>query len=187
MKTITYACGAAIIAAALATPAMAQGVTDIPHGTYAGTSADGNSVQFVVGTDSTTGFDAVTSELIFFTAPCANSTYVLNTGWGVGTIKDMNGNHRVTLDIDGGYYTFAIALHFDTETQTATGTVLSIGPTLYPVGRKPTRALICTSPTQALSVTLQPSSDGAKNEFAPGSQINFRSPRANDSAVESNH
>jgi hypothetical protein len=183
MKTIIYACGA-IIAAALATPAMAQ----VPSGTYAGTSADGNTVQFVVATDSNTGMQAVTSELIFFTAPCANSTYVLNTGWGVGTIKDINANDRVTLDIDGGYYTFAIALHFDPETQTATGTVLSIGPTLYPVGRKPTRALICTSPTQTLSVTLQPSSGGAKNELAPGSQINFRSPHASDdSAGASSH
>jgi hypothetical protein len=185
MKTIIYACGAAIIAAALATPAMAQ--QEVPSGTYAGTSADGNSVQFVVGTDSNTGLQAVTSELIFFTAPCANSTYVLNTGWGIGTVKDINANDRVTLDIDGGYYTFAIALHFDPETQTANGTVLSIGPTLYPVGRKPTRALICTSPTQNLSVTLQPSSAGAKNELAPGTQINLRSPRENDSAVESNH
>lgn len=184
MKTITYACGAAIVAAALTTPAMAQ----VPSGTYAGTSADGNTVQFVVGTDSNTGLQEVTSELIFFTAPCANSTYVLNTAWGIGSTKDINDNDRVTLDIDGGYYTFAITLHFDPETQTATGTILSIGPTLYPVGRKPTRALICTSPTQNLSVTLQPSSDGAKNELAPGTQINLTSPRANDhSVLEANH
>jgi hypothetical protein len=187
MKTITYACGAAIIAAALATPAMAQN-TSIPQGTYAGTSADGNSVQFVVGTDPNNEGDAVTAFTIFFSAPCANSTYVLNTGWGVGTLNDINANNRVTIAVDGGYYTFSIALHFDIETQTATGTVLSISPTLYPVGRKPTRGLICTSPTQALSVTLQPSSDGAKNKLAPGTQINLPSPRANDdSALEANH
>jgi hypothetical protein len=137
-------------------------------------------VQFVVGTDTTTGNQAVTAATIFFTAPCANSTFVLSTGWGVGTLSDINANNRVTINIDGGYYTFTIGLHFDIETQTATGTVLSISPTLYPIGRKPTRGLICTSPTQSLSVALQPSSEGAKNELAPGTQINLHSPRASD-------
>jgi len=81
-----------------------------------------------------------------------------------------------------------VDLHFDVETESATGTVLSISPTLYPIGHKPTRGLICTSPTQNLSVTLQSNPDGAKNKLAPGTQINFCSPRANDdSAVEASH
>ena len=44
-------------------------------GTYAGTSADGNTVQFVVGTDPNNGNSAVTGATVFFSAPCANSTF----------------------------------------------------------------------------------------------------------------
>jgi hypothetical protein len=43
MKSMFNACGGALLAAALATPAAAQ-----VAGTYAGTSADGVGIQFVV-------------------------------------------------------------------------------------------------------------------------------------------
>jgi hypothetical protein len=186
MKTIIIAYGAAIIAAALATPAMS---TPPAPGTYAGTSADGNNVTFVVGTDTSNGEPAVTSATIFFSAPCTNSTYVLSTGWGFGLVADISKANKVVInDVNGNYYRFDITLDFDSESQSATGTVLSTSPTLYPVGPRPTHALICTSPKQELTVTLQSSSDAAQNELAPGTQINLHSPRASDdSSVEASH
>src|SRR5471032_1019850 len=172
MKTIINACGAAIIAAALATPAMAQ-----VAGTYAGTSTDGNAVKFVVGTDSTTGEFAVTSASIVFSAPCKNSTYVLNTGWGFATLADINRARSVVIAAHDNFFRFNIALDFASDGQSATGTILSTSPTLFPVGPKPTHALICTSPKQNLTLTLQSSSGAAPRELAPGTQINFNSPR----------
>jgi hypothetical protein len=184
MKTIIYAYGAAIIAAALATPAMAQ----VP-GTYAGTSTDGNGMTFVVGTDTNTGELAVTSASILFSAPCKNSTYVLNTGWGFATLADINRARRVLIAANGNFFRFNIALDFASDGQSATGTILSTSPTLFPVGPKPTHALICTSPRQDLTLTLQPSSAAAPKELAiPGTPINLHSPRAtDDSSVEASH
>jgi hypothetical protein len=186
MKRIINATGAAIIAAAIATPAMAQ-----VAGTYAGTSADGNGLTFVVGTDPNTGDLAVTSASIFFSAPCKNSTYVLNTGWGFGLNSDIATNGRVTISSNDNYFTFEIHLDFASDGQSATGTIVSTSPTLDPVGPRPTHALICTSPKQALTLTLQASSDAAQSglAFVPGkNQINLRSPRAtDDSGVEASH
>jgi hypothetical protein len=92
-------------------------ITPAVAGTYAGTSTDGNSVQFVVGTDTNNGEMAVTAATIFFSAPYANSTYVLDTGWGIGTLADINANNRVTIEVDGGYYAFTIGLHFAEDGQ----------------------------------------------------------------------
>jgi hypothetical protein len=82
-----------------------------------------------------------------------------------------------------------MALDFASDGQSATGTVLSTSPTLFPVGPKPTHPLICTSPKQNLAVTLQPSSGAAPKELAiPGTPINHPSPRAtDDSSVEASH
>jgi hypothetical protein len=183
MKSIIY--GAAIIAAAIATPAIAQ-----VEGTYGGTSADGNGLTFVVGTDPSTGNLAVTSATIFFTAPCKNSTYVLNTGWGFGLTADIK-DGKVSITSNGNYFSFHIGLDFASDGQSATGEIVSTSPTLTPVGPKPTHALICTSPKQDLTLTLQASSDAAQtgSAFVPGkTQINLRSPRAaEDSVVEASH
>jgi hypothetical protein len=185
MKTIIYAYGAAIIAAALATPSMSQ-----VAGTYAGTSADGNAVSFVVGTDTNNGELAVTTANISFSAPCKNSTYELNTGWSFGLLADINKARKVFISENGNYFRFKISLDFDSDGQSATGTILSTSPTLYPVGPNPARALICTAAMQALSLTLQSSSDAAQQEFAikGKTQINLISPRASDdSSVEASH
>jgi hypothetical protein len=186
MKRIINATGAAIIAAAIATPVMAQ-----VAGTYSGTSVDGNGLTFVVGTDPNTGDLAVTSATIFFSAPCKGSSYVLNTGWGFGLNSDIAANGKVTITSNGNYYAFDVHLDFSSDGQSATGTVVSVSPTLDPVGPRPTHALICTSPKQALALALQASSDAAQSglAFVPGkNQINLRSPRAtDDSVVEASH
>jgi len=152
MKSLFSACGGALLAAALATPAAAQ-----EAGVYAGTSADGVGIQFTVGTDSGNGDLALTSAGIGFSAPCKNSTYVLNTGWGFGLTADIV-NRKVKYVAIDNYFVFTFSLDFSADGQTATGTIISVSPTLSPVSNKPKKALICTSPKQTLSLTLQPAS-----------------------------
>jgi hypothetical protein len=56
------------------------------------------------------------------------------------------------------YFTFDLKLDFAADWQSATGTIRTYSPTLDPVGSKPTKALLCESPQQALSLTLETSS-----------------------------
>jgi hypothetical protein len=150
MKILFTACGGAILLAALATPAAAQ-----VAGTYAGTTADGVGLSFVVDTDTGNGDLALTSASIGFSAPCKNSTYVLNTGWGFGLTADIV-HHKVTYEAIDNYFVFDFSLTFSSDGQTATGTITSYSPTLTPVTNKPKKSLYCESPTQTLSLTLQP-------------------------------
>jgi len=55
--------------------------------------------------------------------------------------------------------------------QSATGTILSISPTLAPVSDKPKTALICTSPKQSLSVTLQTDASASATRSAGPMQL----------------
>jgi len=150
VKKLLSIYGAAVIAAALAIPATAQEV-----GTYSGTSADGQGLSFAVGTDPNNGDPQLINATIFFSAPCKNSTYVLSTGWGFGLSNDIV-RGKVKFVTPDNYFTFTVNLTFSADGQSATGTIESVAPTLYKVGAHPTKALICTSPSQALSLTLQP-------------------------------
>jgi hypothetical protein len=150
MKSLFKACGGIILAAALATPAAAQ-----EAGIYAGTSADGVGIQFTVSTDPNTGDLALTSAGIGFSAPCKNSTDVLNTGWGFGLTADIV-NSKVTYEAIDNYFVFDFSLTFSSDGQTATGTITSYSPTVTPLTDKPKKALFCVSPKQTMSLTLQP-------------------------------
>jgi hypothetical protein len=143
--------GSAIaLATSLAAPASAQ-----VAGLYAGTSADGSGVQFTVSTDPSNGALAITSASVGFAAPCNDHVTTLYTGWGYGLNADIVNRHVKDLSA-GSYFTISFNLAFSADGQSATGKIFSVSPTLSPVGPKPTRALICRSPTQAMSVTLQP-------------------------------
>ncbi|MGA2189217.1 MAG: hypothetical protein ABSH33_11825 [Steroidobacteraceae bacterium] len=161
MKSIITACGAAVIAAAFSTPAAAQQTpakvpTPPPSGTYAGNSADGSGISFVVSTDSNTGDQEITSAGIGFSAPCKDSTYVLNTGWGFGASDDIDpATNKVTISATDNYFTFEVKLRFSMDGTTATGTITTYSPTLEPVSAKPKKALFCESPEQTLSLTYQ--------------------------------
>jgi hypothetical protein len=147
MTKFMQACAAACVTMALAGPAAAQ-----IAGTYNGTSADGSGVQFTVGTDSNTGGPAITGALIFFSAPCRNSTTTLQTGWGYGMNADIT-NRRVTNETSGSYFDITYSLIFSTDGQSATGKILSISPDLDPSTAPPKKALFCVSPRQTLSLT----------------------------------
>jgi hypothetical protein len=150
MKGIINVGAAAIIAAMLATPAAAQ-----EAGTYTGTSADGQGLTFVVGQDSGTGNLAITSAGISFSAPCRNSTVVLNQDWGTGLLQDIIHRKTGKFSLTDAYFTFTLQIDFSADGQSATGTIKTFSPTLDPIGSAPTKALFCESPEQTLSLTLQ--------------------------------
>jgi len=152
MKSLFTACGGALLAAALATPAAAQ-----VAGVYAGTSTDGVGIQFTVSTDSNNGDLALTSAGIGFSAPCKHSTYVFNSGWGFGLTADIV-NKKVSYVAIDNYFVFTFNLTFSSDGQSATGEITSVAPTLTPVSNKPKKALICESPKQGMTLTLQPPS-----------------------------
>jgi hypothetical protein len=158
MNNTISICGAALLAAAMTTPAGAQVV--VQQGTYSGSTADGQGLSFTVGTDSNNGLTAVTGANISFNAPCnGDEGYTLNTDWSFGVLQDIKPNGRTgKFTPSFNYYYFDITLVFSAD-GTATGTITSYSPTLYQVGIKPARALLCISPDQALSLTLQPPSD----------------------------
>jgi hypothetical protein len=153
------ACAAVGLAALMAGPAAAQ-----VAGVYSGNSADGNGLSFTVATDSNTGALAVTSALVFFTAPCKGSTFVLNTGWGWGPTSDI-ADHKVTSVTDGTYFNITFSLKFAADGQSATGTIVSVSPALDNSAGPAKKALFCTSPKQTLSLALQP--PGAKPAAVP--------------------
>jgi hypothetical protein len=63
-----------------------------------------------------------------------------------------------------------VSLKFSADGQSATGTVTSVSPTLYPATGRPITSLFCTSPKQALSLTLQPAD-------APAIKVDHQSTR----------
>jgi len=157
MKIMMSLLATAVVAAATATPAAAQ----VP-GTYAGTTADGEGVSFVVSTDPNTGAYALTSASINFAAPCKNQDYTLYTGWGFGLEADIV-DRKVLATPSDNYYYFTINLTFSTDGQSANGSLSSITPTLYNAtgGAKPNTTAFCESPKQALALTLQPATDSS--------------------------
>jgi hypothetical protein len=152
MKSMIPVCCAAILAAAVAAPAGAQ-----VAGLYSGTSQDGQSVAFTVGTDPNNGSPALVSAGLNFSAPCKNSKYIFNSAWGFGLNADIASDGSVSFISEDNYFVFNVTLQFSSDGQSATGTIETITPTLYKEGvANPRKALLCTSPTQPLSVTLQP-------------------------------
>jgi len=144
----------AALAAAFATPALAQSV---PQGNYAGTSADGNSVSLTVATDGN-GVNAVTGALVWYTANCKGGSVVTNTGWGYGFDAPISGKDAAKNTTGTNNFTIALKMTFDPATSSVSGTVSTIVAVLSPVGPKPKKALYCKSPTQTFSATLQPQS-----------------------------
>jgi hypothetical protein len=156
MKHIISASGAAIIAAALATPAAAA--VTVENGTYVFQAADLSQQTFTVSTDGN-GLTAVTSLSVGFNEPCkvsgTEAPYSLSTGWGFGGDYVIKSNGKVTFSAAGNYFTFDITLDFGAGGTATGGTITSYGVTLYPenpFSAHPKRALFCESPLQNMTL-----------------------------------
>jgi hypothetical protein len=147
---MTYAfiaAGGIVLAAAFANPASAQ-----LQGTYTGTSADGQNLTFVVGTDPNNSEPEITSAGVSYVATCKNSTYTLNEGEGWSPFADVV-RHKVTATISVPSFYNKLTLTFSRDGQTATGTIETISPYLDPARSPPKGVLFCVSPSQSLTLT----------------------------------
>jgi hypothetical protein len=120
-------------------------------GTYTGTSADGQTVSFTVGTDSDNDL-AVTGASIGFQAPCKGGTMpTLYSGWGFGTDAVISA-HKANMVAADPYFYITADLKFSGST--VSGSITTRTPDLDPGNTPPTKADFCESPKQAYSATL---------------------------------
>jgi hypothetical protein len=157
MKHMITVGAAAIIAAALATPAAA---IDVLPGTYTFTAADGTQQMYTVSYDSNSAL-AVTGLSVNFIEPCnvtgTETPYTLETGWGFGGDYVIPTNGKVTINAAYNYFVFDITLHFgaDGNASSTLSEITSYGLTLYPVfSDKPKKALFCESALQTAQQTM---------------------------------
>ena len=141
---------AAILAASLAAPASAQVV-----GTYSGTTSDGTGQSVTVTTDAATGLPEITSAGFNFSAPCKGAVYKVQSGWGFAPNLDVTGGAISTVSYDN-YFQFTWSLAFSADGSTATGTLKTVVPTLYPTNGPATKALVCRTKALKMKLTLQP-------------------------------
>ena len=156
MKYVLSACGAAIVAVALATSATAA--VTVEPGVYVFQAADGSTQTFTVTIDGS-GFTAVTSLGVGFIAPCKVSgtepPYTFESGWGFGGDYVIANNGKVKFTAAGNYFTFDKSLDFGAGGTATGGTITSYSVTLYPENpfiSKPTKALFCEAPSQAMTL-----------------------------------
>jgi hypothetical protein len=136
----------ALCAIVLSAPGSAQ-----TAGTYTGTSADGQTVSFTVGTDSDSNL-AVTGASIGFAAPCKGGTApTLYSGWGFSA-DAVIANHKTTMTAPDPFFYIVADMHFSGSS--VTGKIITIAPYLDPGKTPPNKADFCESPAQAFSATL---------------------------------
>lgn len=131
---------------AVSAPASAQ-----TAGTYSGASADGQTVSFVVGTDSNNVL-AITGASIDFAAPCKGGTApTLYSGWGFGADAVITNRKAVLVAPDPYFY---ITANLKFVGSTITGTITTKTAYLDPGKTPPKLADFCESPLQAFTATL---------------------------------
>jgi len=145
----------ALIAGVAALPA---GALAQKLGTYSGSSADGQSINFVVSTDPNTGAKQITSFGLGIAATCKPGGSTYNTGWGLGGDgQDIVGNKH-TFNYAFGYLDLITTMVFKGDA--VSGTVVSYTPTFFPyTGSTPKKSVLCTSAKQTYSATLTSPSD----------------------------
>jgi hypothetical protein len=156
---------AAIFLVALPTIASAQQV-----GTYNGTTADGNSVSFVVGFDAVNNVDEITGATIGFSATCSTGD-VTNQTWGFGVGEDIIAG-RASFAADNDYFDIyapaGVAFH---GTQTVTGHLISRTAIFKTQGPPATGAQYCISPSQTFTATFAGPERGPA--LPPGTEIHL--------------
>jgi hypothetical protein len=161
-KTLAFA---ALCAMAWSTAGQAQ-----QAGTYSGTSADGEPLSFIVGTDFNTGNLAVLGATVSFYAPCRSQGNPVNTTWGFGFTQDIK-NGKASLSYTDTYY-FYITANFVFNGTAVTGSITSRTATFVPGNPVPNKAQYCIAPKQAFSANL--SLDAKTPPLPPGASIHYQ-------------
>lgn len=140
-------------------------------GTYTGTSADGQFLDFTVGTDTNTDSIAVLEAGINFDAACKGAYPDLMQTWGLGFTTDIVKRKAAMLFPGQDIYVVANAT-FSADGNTMTGTVTTRVVGFAPATGAPNKAEFCESARQAFTATL--SSDASKPPtLAPGVSIHY--------------
>jgi len=138
-------------------------------GTYFGTSADGQFLNFTVGTDPITSNLAVLEAGINFDATCSGGNPNMQQSWGLGFTQDIASRKAAVLFAGQDIYVTA-NLIFAANGNTVSGTITTRSVAFAPSTTAPTKAEYCISPKQAFSATL--SGAAAKTPLlAPGVSI----------------
>ena len=138
-------------------------------GTYFGTSADGQFLNFTVGTDPITNNLAVLEAGINFDATCSGGNPNMQQSWGLGFTQDI-ASRKAAIVFGGQDIYVAANLVFTANGNTVAGTITTRSVAFAPSTAAPTKAEYCISPKQAFTATL--SGDAAKTPLlAPGVSI----------------
>ncbi len=138
-------------------------------GTYYGTSANGQFLDFTVGTDTNTNSLAVMGAGINFDAVCSGGNPNMQSSWGLGFTQDIAA--RKAAVVFGGQDIYVTAnLVFSSNGDTVTGNITTRSVAFAPSTGAPTKAEYCISPRQAFTATL--STTTAKPP-APGVSIHY--------------
>ncbi|MGD0864132.1 MAG: hypothetical protein ABSA49_01110 [Rhizomicrobium sp.] len=166
MKHSLTIAGTLFFAIAASTSAEAQQV-----GTYTGTSADGQYLDFTVGTDPNTNSLAVLEAGINFDAVCKGGYPNLLQSWGLGFTQDIT-DRKAAIVFPGQDIYVTANLVFSGNGNTVTGTITTRVVAFAPSTAAPTKAEFCESAKQAFTATY--SADAAKPPtLAPGTTIHY--------------
>ena len=148
------------MALSMTTGALAQ-----EAGSYAGTSADNNTISLTV--TETSGVFTVTSMSVGFTANCALQGNSVNEGWGFFLGQDLT-NGAADFASHNDYYYISGSLHFS-GSHTIKGMITSLTATFIPGSTPPIKSQFCKSPKQAFTLTKQPAPE--LPPIAPGTAV----------------
>jgi hypothetical protein len=140
-------------------------------GTYYGTSADGQFLDFTVGQDTNTNSIAVLEAGINFDAACNGGNPDLIQSWGLGFTQDI-ANRKADFVFDGQDIYVNANMVFSKDGNTVTGTIDTRVVGFAPSTGAPTKSEFCQSAKQAFSATY--SSAAAKAaQLAPGMTVHY--------------
>jgi hypothetical protein len=125
-------------------------------GTYYGTSADGQFLDFTVGTDTNTGSLALLGAGINFAAACTGGNPDLMASWGFGFTQDIAA-HKVSMLFGNTDVYVTANLVFAGNGNTVSGNITSRAAAFAPSTGAPVKAEYCISAKQAFTATLSTS------------------------------
>jgi len=157
---------ACMLFCAIGTSAGAQTI-----GTYYGTSADGQFLDFTVGTDPNTSSLALTGSGINFDAPCKSPNPDLMSSWGFGFTQDI-ADRKVTMQVGAQDVNVLANMTFSRDGNTVSGAITSRAVAFVPFTSVPSKGEFCESSKQAFTATLSTASP-KRPLLAPGEALHY--------------
>ena len=148
LRTTTLAC------TMLCAMVFSSGADAQKAGTYTGMSADGQYLDFTVGTDPNTNSLAVLEAGVNFDAACKGGYPDLIESWGIGFTQDI-ANRKALVVFDAQDIYITANMTFSKDGSTVTGTIDTRVVGFAPSTAAPTKSEFCESARQAFTATYQ--------------------------------